>query len=66
MAHLKKEMDDKMLNLQKYEQQCDDIKKQCEGCDEKVKPMDARLQELRTIESEISTYSARKVQMDTT
>ncbi|XP_034475989.1 DNA repair protein RAD50 isoform X2 [Drosophila innubila] len=65
LAHLKKEMDDKTLSLQKYEQQCDDIKKQCEKCDEELKPVDARLQEIRDIECEISKYSARKVEMDT-
>ncbi|KAH8396894.1 hypothetical protein KR215_006052 [Drosophila sulfurigaster] len=66
LAHLKKEMDDKTLNLQKYEKQCEDIKMQCEKCDEEVKPIDLRLEEIRNIEYEISKYNARKVEMDTT
>ncbi|KAH8299719.1 hypothetical protein KR044_005010 [Drosophila immigrans] len=66
LAHLKKDMDDKTLNLQKYEQQCEDIRKQCEQCDEEVKPIDLRLEEIRNIEYEISKYNARKVEMDTT
>lgn len=66
LAHFKKEMDDKTLSLEKYEQQLDDIKKQCKGCEEEVKPIDKRLLEIREIECEISTYSKRKVELDTT
>lgn len=65
LAHLKKEMDDKSLSLQKAEQKCKDIKDQCQKCDEEVQPIDARLQEIRNIELEISKYHAQKVKMDT-
>lgn len=65
LAHLKKEMDDKSLSLQKAEQKCQDIKDQCRKCDEVVQPIDARLQEIRNIELEISNYHAQKVKMDT-
>lgn len=65
LAHLKKEMDDKSLGLEKAEQKCKDIKEQCAKCDEEVQPIDARLQEIRNIELEISKYHAQKVEMDT-
>lgn len=65
LAHLKKEMDDKSLGLEKAELKCKDIKEQCAKCDEEVKPIDARLQEIRNIELEISKYHAQKVEMDT-
>ncbi|KAH8407482.1 hypothetical protein KR222_002222 [Zaprionus bogoriensis] len=65
LAHLKKEMDDKTLSLQKAEQKCQHIKEQCEQCEEEVKPVEARLQEIRNIELEISKYHQEKVEMDT-
>lgn len=53
------------MNLQKAQRQCDDLKEECIKCDEEVKPIDERLQEIRNIECEIGKYQAEKVKMDT-
>ncbi|XP_017837172.1 DNA repair protein RAD50 [Drosophila busckii] len=65
LSHLKEEMEAKTLSLQKEEQKCQKLKEQCEQCDEEVKPVDARLLEIRKIEYEIGKYQSQKVEMDT-
>ncbi|XP_030385926.1 DNA repair protein RAD50 [Scaptodrosophila lebanonensis] len=65
LFHLKQEMEVKTMNLERAQQKCDSIKAQCAQCDEEVKPIDARLGEIRDIEYDISKYQAQKVEMDT-
>lgn len=65
LEHLKKEMDEKTLSLEQAQKKCEEIKEECNKCDEEVKPIDARLQEIRNIEFEIGKYQAQKVEMDT-
>ncbi|XP_017054346.1 DNA repair protein RAD50 [Drosophila ficusphila] len=65
VKYLKEEMEAKTLNLQKAQQKCDGINAQCKECDEEMKPIDARLVEIRNVEFEVGKYQAQKVEMDT-
>lgn len=65
LEHFKKEMDEKTMNLQNAQRKCEEIKEECIKCDEEVKPIDARLKEIRNIEYEIGEYQAEKVKVDT-
>ncbi|XP_017008025.3 DNA repair protein RAD50 [Drosophila takahashii] len=65
VAYLKEEMEVKTLNLQKAQQKYDTIKAQVTECEEEMKPIDARLVEIRNVEFEIGKYQAQKVEMDT-
>jgi len=58
-------MEVKTLNLQKAQRKCDAIKAQCSECEEEMKPIEARLVEIRNVEFEIGKYQAQKVEMDT-
>lgn len=58
-------MEVKTLNLQKAQRKCDAIKAQCMECEEEMKPIEARLVEIRNVEFEIGKYQAQKVEMDT-
>lgn len=53
------------MNLQNAQRKCEEIKEECIKCDEEVKPIDARLKEIRNIEYEIGEYQAEKVKVDT-
>ncbi|EDW92134.2 DNA repair protein RAD50 [Drosophila yakuba] len=65
VAYLKQEMEVKTLNLQQAQRKCDAIKAQCSECEEEMKPIEARLMEIRNVEFEIGKYQAQKVEMDT-
>ncbi|XP_017079232.1 DNA repair protein RAD50 [Drosophila eugracilis] len=65
VAYLKDEMEVKTLSLQKAQQKCDAIKDQCNECEVEMKPIEARLSEIRNVEFEIGKYQAQKVEMDT-
>jgi len=65
VAYLKEEMEVKTLSLQKAQQKCDSIKAQCNECEEEMKPIEARLLEIRNVEFEVGKYQAQKVEMDT-
>ncbi|XP_033233234.1 DNA repair protein RAD50 [Drosophila pseudoobscura] len=65
VAYLKQEMEVKTLGLQKAQKKCDSIKAQCSECEEEMKPIESRLQEIRDIEYEIGKHQAQKVEMDT-
>ncbi|KAH8376220.1 hypothetical protein KR200_003386 [Drosophila serrata] len=65
VAYLKQEMEIRTLALQKAQQKCDSIKAQCSECEEEMKPIEARLLEIRNIEFEIGKYQAQKVEMET-
>ncbi|XP_016953559.2 DNA repair protein RAD50 [Drosophila biarmipes] len=65
VAYLKEEMEVKTLSLHKAQQKCDTIKAQCNDCEEEMKPIEARLLEIRNVEFEVGKYQAQKVEMDT-
>ncbi|KAH8290347.1 hypothetical protein KR054_002147 [Drosophila jambulina] len=65
VAYLKQEMEVRTLALQRAQQKCDSIKAQCSECEEEMKPIEARLLEIRNIEFEIGKYQAQKVEMET-
>ncbi|XP_017090795.2 DNA repair protein RAD50 [Drosophila bipectinata] len=65
VEYLKKEMEAKTLALQKAQEKCNNVKTQCNECEEEMKPIEARLMEIRNIELEIGKYQAQKVEMDT-
>ncbi|CAD7012324.1 unnamed protein product [Ceratitis capitata] len=65
LAHLKQEMDDKSLTLKKAQEKCTAIEHECERCEEEMKPIDARLLEIRNVEYEVGKYQAKKVEIET-
>ncbi|KAH8402366.1 hypothetical protein KR009_011576 [Drosophila setifemur] len=65
VKYLKQEMEVKTLSLQTAQKKCDSIKDQCNECEEEMKPIEARLTEIRNIEFDIGKYQAQKVEMDT-
>ncbi|XP_054737346.1 DNA repair protein RAD50 [Anastrepha obliqua] len=65
LAHLKQEMDDKSLTLKKAQEKCAAIQQECELCEEEMKPIDARLLEIRNVEYEVGKYQAQKVEIET-
>ncbi|XP_017466140.1 PREDICTED: DNA repair protein RAD50 isoform X1 [Rhagoletis zephyria] len=65
LAHLKQEMDDKSLTLKKAQEKCAAIEKECERCEEEMKPIDTRLLEIRNVEYEVGKYQAQKVEVET-
>ncbi|XP_016990537.1 DNA repair protein RAD50 [Drosophila rhopaloa] len=65
VAYLKEEMEVKTMSLQRAQQKCDVIEAQCSECEVQMKPIEARLEEIRNVEFEIGKYQAQKVEMDT-
>ncbi|XP_067628332.1 DNA repair protein RAD50 [Eurosta solidaginis] len=65
LAHLKQEMDDKSLSLKKAQEKCAAIKNACGRLEEEMKPIDARLEEIRNVEFEVGKYQAQKVEVET-
>ncbi|KAH8253007.1 hypothetical protein KR032_003136 [Drosophila birchii] len=65
VAYLKQEMEVRTLALQRAQQKCDSIKVQCSECEEEMKPIEARLLEIRNTEFQIGKYQAQKVEMET-
>lgn len=65
LAHLKQEMDDKSLTLKKAQEKCAAIEQECDRCEEEMKPIDARLTEIRNVEYEVGKHQAKKVEIET-
>ncbi|XP_037948958.1 DNA repair protein RAD50-like [Teleopsis dalmanni] len=65
LEHLKQEMENKMMALKKAEEKCIDVKQQCTTCDEEVKPIEQRLNEIRKVEYDVAKYQSLKVEIQT-
>ncbi|XP_011188486.1 DNA repair protein RAD50 [Zeugodacus cucurbitae] len=65
LAHLKQEMDDKSLTLKKAQEKCATIEQECERCEEEMKPIEARLLEIRNVEYDVGKHQAKKVEIET-
>lgn len=65
VVYLKQQAEKLTLALQRAQGECDSIKAQCSECEEEMKPIEARLLEIRNIELEIGKYQAQKVKMET-
>lgn len=62
---MKKEMEEKSVNLQKYQQKAKTIDDQCLQCEEEMKPIEERLQKILKIEYDVGKYQAQKVELQT-
>lgn len=65
MEHLKHEMDDKTLSLQKCQNKAKTIDDQCKQCEEEMAPIEERLKQIYKIEHEVGKYQAQKVELQT-
>lgn len=63
--HLKQEMEEKTLNLQKHQQKSKTIEEQCKVCEEEMKPIEERLETIRKIEYDVGKFQAQKVELQT-
>lgn len=63
--HLKKEMDEKTLNLEKCQEKAKSIEEQCKQCEVDMAPIEERLQQIYKIEHEVGKLQAQKVELQT-
>lgn len=63
--HLKQEMEEKTLGLQKYQQKAKTIDEQCTLCEEQMKPIEERLKTIHKIEYDVGKFQAQKVELQT-
>ncbi|XP_013113614.2 DNA repair protein RAD50 [Stomoxys calcitrans] len=63
--HLKVEMEDKTMSLQKCQEKAKSIEEQCKQCEEEMAPIEERLQQIHKIEAEVGKYQAQKVELQT-
>lgn len=65
LSHLKKQLEDKNIDLQNAHEKFNVIQDKCTKFDEEMKPIDKRLSEIREIEYEVGKQQALKVQLET-
>ena len=65
LQHLKMEMEDKTLTIQKAQQKYESVQAQCDLLDNEMRPIEGRLLEIRGIEYEVGKHQAQKVQLET-
>ncbi|XP_073838783.1 DNA repair protein rad50 [Musca autumnalis] len=63
--HLKVEMEEKTLSLQKCQEKAKTIEEQCKQCEEEIAPIEERLQQIHKIETEMGKLQAQKVELQT-
>lgn len=65
MRHIKKENETKQLELENTETKLKKIQDEIEKCDELMKPIKERLMKIQSIEREVSTLMAKKIELTT-
>ncbi|XP_055855435.1 DNA repair protein RAD50 [Episyrphus balteatus] len=65
LSHLKKQLEDKNIDLQNAHEKYNAIKDKCNKFDEEMKPIDERLLEIRKVEYEVGKQQALKVELET-
>uniref|UniRef100_A0A1A9WRR6 Zinc-hook domain-containing protein n=1 Tax=Glossina brevipalpis TaxID=37001 RepID=A0A1A9WRR6_9MUSC len=63
--HLKQEMEEKNVSLQNYRQKALTIDGECVKCNDELKPVEERLEEIFNVEREVGKYQAQKIELHT-